>query len=779
MAGVTVTPYFTPTSITGCRLWLDAQDNSTISLTSGRVSTVTDKALNTTFTSVGPTPANLTVASASINSFQSFYFNNSAGNYAGLSGNLAQLTTGTAIFVMKYISSQNGPWRGIFGWNDVTSVQSISFGMNLNGTGTVGPYVQNIGYNGSATATLTNNALYIVSFTFTGTTTGVGYNGQISLTAGTVSSYSGSSTSIGICQEVNGTQMTAVYLGELIIYNTVLGLSDRQNIESYLGQKWGLTSSLPAGHPGINSIVYRSLIPAPVRVTPYASVTYTFAPTQISNCQLWLDSYDPLGTGTPPSYGATFTTLADKSGNSRNFSVNTGTTYYCNYESRPSIFISNSIMYVSNAVDLTSYTIFIVCQSSNYADNQTTFVALTNSNGASDYNSYDSFGFYVDAATNRNRFYGSINTNVVYNSLTAVGANYYPLSQTCYSSTSGGSLLSYPNGNVGGSQNAGITRTGTARGFAIGADYASGVLYTTSPKVFINEIIVYNFVLSDTQRRQVEAYLSQKWALTTFLPGGHTGLTVTHYVNQSFLSRAASTIPSKVISQPKYTTSGLIFHLDAGIAASYSGSGSTWYDLAGSGLTTTLYNSPTYSSANGGYIAFVPSSSQYAQTSASLGSRSRWTVEVWHYYNATNNGGYGCIVVENYNPGSQINFLIGPPNSGSSTTLSAGYWNGSSWQATTNGYSLPSNSWYHIVGSYDGTNLNLYVNGTLTQVQASAGTPASSGLGIRFMRRWDNPEYWGGYLSIVRIYNRALSLTEVGVNYNGSRTRFTNPVPPS
>ena len=119
MAGVTVTPYFTPTSITGCRLWLDAQDNSTISLTSGRVSTVTDKALNTTFTSVGPTPANLTVASASINSFQSFYFNNSAGNYAGLSGNLAQLTTGTAIFVMRYLSSQNGPWRGIFGWNDV------------------------------------------------------------------------------------------------------------------------------------------------------------------------------------------------------------------------------------------------------------------------------------------------------------------------------------------------------------------------------------------------------------------------------------------------------------------------------------------------------------------------------------------------------------------------------------------------------------------------------------------------------------------------------------
>jgi len=258
MAGVTVTPYFTPTSITGCCMWLDAQDNSVISLTSGRVSSVTDKALGTTFTSVGSTPANLTVASASINSFQSFYFNNSAGNYAGLRGNLAQLTTGTAIFVMKYISSQNGPWRGIFGWNDTTSVQSISFGMNLNGTGTVGPYVQNIGYNGSATATLTNNGLYIVTFTFTGTTTGVGYNGQLSLTAGTVSSYSGSSTSLGICTEANGTQMTAVYLGELIIYNTVLGSTDRQKVESYLAQKWGIQSSLAATHPGLTITYYNS-----------------------------------------------------------------------------------------------------------------------------------------------------------------------------------------------------------------------------------------------------------------------------------------------------------------------------------------------------------------------------------------------------------------------------------------------------------------------------------------------------------------------------------------
>ena len=32
---VTVTPYFVPTSITGCRLWLDAADSATIGFSSG------------------------------------------------------------------------------------------------------------------------------------------------------------------------------------------------------------------------------------------------------------------------------------------------------------------------------------------------------------------------------------------------------------------------------------------------------------------------------------------------------------------------------------------------------------------------------------------------------------------------------------------------------------------------------------------------------------------------------------------------------------------------
>ena len=587
MAGVTVTPYFTPTQISNCLIWFDAADSTKFSLTGITVNSWTSKGSYT-----GNAAANTgTVVSGTV-------------TQNGV--NVVRFAAGTQLAFTMAVPNQARAWFSVTRCTtQISQATSPSFwsiiGASSSGAGeeaitgavygvpATNSYFVDLLQPGIADIVRANNIAdsyqiwTIISYVNSAVSTGsniITINGT-SQTLGTSSLASGYRTS-SYTKIINQANLNSgMDVGEIIMYNGEITTVQRQSVESYLAQKWGLASSLPAGHPGINSIVYRSLIPAPVRVTPYASVSYTFAPTQISNCQLWLDSYDPLGTGTAPSYGATFTTLADKSGNSRNFSVYSGSTYYCNYESRPSIFISNSIMYASNAVNLTSYTIFIVCQSSNYADNQTTFVALTNSNGASDYNSYDSFGFYVDAATNRNRFYGSINTNVVYNSLTAVGANYYPLSQTCYSSTSGGSLLSYANGNVGGSQNAGITRTGTATGFAIGADYASGVLYTTNPKVFINEIIVYNFVLSDIQRRQVEAYLSQKWALTTFLPGGHTALTVPYYVNQSFIQRAARTIPVAAVKTTGSATGGTVSTANGYRTHSFTTVGSTNFIVTG------------------------------------------------------------------------------------------------------------------------------------------------------------------------------------------------------
>jgi hypothetical protein len=40
------------------------------------------------------------------------------------------------------------------------------------------------------------------------------------------------------------------------------------------------------------------------------------------------------------------------------------------------------------------------------------------------------------------------------------------------------------------------------------------------------------------------------------------------------------------------------------------------------------------------------------------------------------------------------------------------------------------------------------------------------------MRRWDNPNYWGGDLGIVRIYNIDLGISEIDINWTADKSRF-------
>jgi hypothetical protein len=214
-------------------------------------------------------------------------------------------------------------------------------------------------------------------------------------------------------------------------------------------------------------------------------------------------------------------------------------------------------------------------------------------------------------------------------------------------------------------------------------------------------------------------------------------------------------------------TAGLVLSLDAGNPASYPGSGTTWTDTVSS-IAFTLNNSPAYSSNNGGYLEFVPASSQWADSVTSLSNLSTWTVEAWHYWTGVATGGNPCLVTETY-VGGAINYTLGYPSG--APNFQAGFWNGG-WQTTPSGYTLPVGAWCQIVGTYDGTDIKLYVNDTLINQTAYTYTPTSSGAGIRLMARWDSADYWGGRLGIVRIYDAALTAVQVTQNYNADRSRF-------
>jgi hypothetical protein len=75
---------------------------------------------------------------------------------------------------------------------------------------------------------------------------------------------------------------------------------------------------------------------------------------------------------------------------------------------------------------------------------------------------------------------------------------------------------------------------------------------------------------------------------------------------------------------------------------------------------------------------------------------------------------------------------------------------------------LPMNTWTHLAATFDGTQLKLYVNGTLEQTTVYAGTVLTSNhpLGIGGNGYWLN-ENFPGRIDEVRIYNRALSQSEI------------------
>ena len=218
----------------------------------------------------------------------------------------------------------------------------------------------------------------------------------------------------------------------------------------------------------------------------------------------------------------------------------------------------------------------------------------------------------------------------------------------------------------------------------------------------------------------------------------------------------------------------LKFWLDAGQNTSYSGTGTTWTDISSSGANATLFGAPTYSSTNyGGAFTFVPASSQYANTSADLGNMSNWTVESWFRTSATLTNQVTSVVTNVYNGVSSLNFSIGTNNSPSSYNLVVGFFDGS-WHNTV-GFTPTINTWYHVVGTYDGSKIIQYVNGSENSNLSYIGTSTSGGA-IRIARRWDDVVASGnlfpGDISVIKIYNRALSLDDVTTNFNALRNRY-------
>jgi len=109
--------------------------------------------------------------------------------------------------------------------------------------------------------------------------------------------------------------------------------------------------------------------------------------------------------------------------------------------------------------------------------------------------------------------------------------------------------------------------------------------------------------------------------------------------------------------------------------------------------------------------------------------------------------------------------------------------NGSGWFDSNGGYNtgartvstLTANQYYHIVYSWNGSTVKVYLNGKLEasvstgSVNSLAAGSTHRGIGSRYSGSAAN---WAGSIDVVKFYNRALSPTEVYRNFDAYNKRF-------
>jgi fibronectin type 3 domain-containing protein len=199
----------------------------------------------------------------------------------------------------------------------------------------------------------------------------------------------------------------------------------------------------------------------------------------------------------------------------------------------------------------------------------------------------------------------------------------------------------------------------------------------------------------------------------------------------------------------------------AGLVAAYSfdeGSGTTVTDLSGKGNSGTV-SGPTWNAAGkfGSALSFDGVNDWVTVAdSNTLDLTTGMTLEAWVNPSALGTSWRTAVFKETSNYYAYALY----PNTGT-TRPSGNMLVGATDYDQRGSAALTLNTWTHLATTYDGANLRLYVNGTQVGTQAASGsiTTSTGALRIGGNNIWS--EWFQGRIDEVRVYNRALSATEI------------------
>lgn len=211
-------------------------------------------------------------------------------------------------------------------------------------------------------------------------------------------------------------------------------------------------------------------------------------------------------------------------------------------------------------------------------------------------------------------------------------------------------------------------------------------------------------------------------------------------------------------------TEGLALHLDAAHPDSYSGSGTTWYDLTSNDLDFALTNGPVYSS-NVGYFTFDGTNDK-AEISSGWTSfdSDPFTIEIWYRYHT-------AAAFEGILATQSTSFQVDFSNTAGRIRLRVESQSDIVSSSATEG----ANTWKQVVLVREGTGTNqfkIYLNGSL-DTTTTLSTNFNNDDQLRIACNRGNNAFYDGDISVVRIYkNKGLTSSEVTQNYDAVKGRY-------
>jgi hypothetical protein len=236
-------------------------------------------------------------------------------------------------------------------------------------------------------------------------------------------------------------------------------------------------------------------------------------------------------------------------------------------------------------------------------------------------------------------------------------------------------------------------------------------------------------------------------------------------VTVSGLTLAGSAATNYTLTQPV----GLTANITApppppGLVAAYpfdEGSGTTVTDVSGNGNNGTVSGATWTTSGKYGHALVFNGTSALVtvNNSTKLQLSNAMTLEAW-----VNPGTVSSIWQDVIYKGNDNYYLEGTSGNGSVPAM-GGTFGGS--DVVLYGPAAPLlNTWTHLAGTYDGTTMRFYVNGTQVATQPQTGAISTSTDPLQIGGDTIYNQYFQGTIDEVRIYNVALSAAQIQTDMN-------------